>query len=244
MVEVEAGSEHRSLGRLGAACRWVQPARARRAGASEAAPEPGEARGSLQMGAARQGETSGSERGSTGAWGGSGQPADGCSPPGRDERERARQHRSLGGSGQPADGCSPPGRDERERARQHRSLGRLGAACRWVQPARARRAGASEAAPEPGEARGSLQMGAARQGETSGSGARQHRSLGRLGAACRWVQPARARRAGASEAIFDCDPRRKEMEAGVGIEPTYGAFAEPGLTTWLPRQGKATTNTR
>ena len=111
-------------------------------GGGVGAPEPGEARGSLQMGAARQGETSGSERGSTGAW---------------------------GGSGQPADGCSPPGRDERERARQHRSLGRLGAACRWVQPARARRAGASEAAPEPGEARGSLQMGAARQGETSGS---------------------------------------------------------------------------
>src|ERR1700754_2336889 len=27
-------------------------------------------------------------------------------------------------------------------------------------------------------------------------------------------------------------------EAGVGIEPTYGAFAEPGLTTWLPRRRK------
>gem|GEM_PF-4622278 len=24
-------------------------------------------------------------------------------------------------------------------------------------------------------------------------------------------------------------------EAGDGIEPTHGAFAEPGLTTWLPR---------
>ena len=33
-------------------------------------------------------------------------------------------------------------------------------------------------------------------------------------------------------------------EAGVGIEPTYGAFAEPGLTTWLPRRGKGITNTR
>ncbi len=25
------------------------------------------------------------------------------------------------------------------------------------------------------------------------------------------------------------------MEARVGIEPTNGAFAEPSLTTWLPR---------
>ena len=25
------------------------------------------------------------------------------------------------------------------------------------------------------------------------------------------------------------------MEAGDGIEPSHGAFAEPGLTTWLPR---------
>jgi hypothetical protein len=26
-----------------------------------------------------------------------------------------------------------------------------------------------------------------------------------------------------------------EMEARVGIEPTHKAFAEPCLTTWLPR---------
>ena len=26
-----------------------------------------------------------------------------------------------------------------------------------------------------------------------------------------------------------------KLEARVGIEPTHGAFAEPGLTTWLPR---------
>jgi hypothetical protein len=26
-----------------------------------------------------------------------------------------------------------------------------------------------------------------------------------------------------------------EMEARVGIEPTHKAFAEPRLTTWLPR---------
>ena len=26
------------------------------------------------------------------------------------------------------------------------------------------------------------------------------------------------------------------MEAGDGIEPSHGAFAEPGLTTWLPRR--------
>ena len=26
-----------------------------------------------------------------------------------------------------------------------------------------------------------------------------------------------------------------ELEAGVGIEPTHTAFAEPRLTTWLPR---------
>ncbi len=26
-----------------------------------------------------------------------------------------------------------------------------------------------------------------------------------------------------------------EREAGDGIEPSHGAFAEPGLTTWLPR---------
>ena len=25
------------------------------------------------------------------------------------------------------------------------------------------------------------------------------------------------------------------VEAGDGIEPSHGAFAEPGLTTWLPR---------
>lgn len=28
----------------------------------------------------------------------------------------------------------------------------------------------------------------------------------------------------------------KGMEAGDGIEPSHGAFAEPGLTTWLPRR--------
>ena len=28
------------------------------------------------------------------------------------------------------------------------------------------------------------------------------------------------------------------LEAGVGIEPTNGAFAEPSLTTWLPRHTK------
>jgi hypothetical protein len=27
-----------------------------------------------------------------------------------------------------------------------------------------------------------------------------------------------------------------ELEAGVGIEPTNAAFAEPCLTTWLPRR--------
>ena len=30
--------------------------------------------------------------------------------------------------------------------------------------------------------------------------------------------------------------RMKGMEAGDGIEPSHGAFAEPGLTTWLPRR--------
>lgn len=32
------------------------------------------------------------------------------------------------------------------------------------------------------------------------------------------------------------------MEARVGIEPTHRAFAEPGLTSWLPRldQGSLT----
>ena len=30
-----------------------------------------------------------------------------------------------------------------------------------------------------------------------------------------------------------------ELEARVGIEPTHKAFAEPCLTTWLPRRGSA-----
>jgi hypothetical protein len=36
-----------------------------------------------------------------------------------------------------------------------------------------------------------------------------------------------------------CNPLQKcnlELEARVGIEPTNAAFAEPCLTTWLPRQ--------
>ena len=28
----------------------------------------------------------------------------------------------------------------------------------------------------------------------------------------------------------------QKLEAGVGIEPTHGALAAPGLPTWLPRQ--------
>jgi len=30
----------------------------------------------------------------------------------------------------------------------------------------------------------------------------------------------------------------RELEARVGIEPTNEAFAEPCLTTWLPRRSK------
>lgn len=33
--------------------------------------------------------------------------------------------------------------------------------------------------------------------------------------------------------------RKKEREAGVGIEPTHRAFAEPCLTTWLSRRLQA-----
>ena len=33
------------------------------------------------------------------------------------------------------------------------------------------------------------------------------------------------------------------MEAGDGIEPSHGAFAEPGLTTWLPRRFHYVTQT-
>lgn len=32
------------------------------------------------------------------------------------------------------------------------------------------------------------------------------------------------------------DSAGTEVEAGDGIEPTHRAFAEPGLTTWLPRR--------
>ena len=28
----------------------------------------------------------------------------------------------------------------------------------------------------------------------------------------------------------------KGLEAGAGIEPANGGFADPGLTTWLPRR--------
>ena len=34
----------------------------------------------------------------------------------------------------------------------------------------------------------------------------------------------------------------QELEARVGIEPTDEAFAEPCLTTWLPRHGDAKLN--
>ena len=33
--------------------------------------------------------------------------------------------------------------------------------------------------------------------------------------------------------------RRLRLEARVGIEPTHKAFAEPCLTTWLPRRSAA-----
>ncbi len=32
--------------------------------------------------------------------------------------------------------------------------------------------------------------------------------------------------------------KKKVLEARVGIEPTYRGFADPGLTTWLPRPFK------
>ena len=201
------GSEHRRPGGLGVACTPCSPT----------------------------GETSGSERGSTGAWEARGS-LHRVQPAGRDERERARQHRSLGRLGGSLHRVQPAGRDERERARQHRSLGGSG------QPApRAARKGETSGSERGStgawEARGSLHR-VQPAGRDERERARQHRSLGGSG------QPApraarRARRAGASEAIFDGDHRRNEMEAGVGIEPTHGAFAEPGLTTWLPRREKS-----
>ena len=33
--------------------------------------------------------------------------------------------------------------------------------------------------------------------------------------------------------------REKNREAGAGIEPTHSAFAEPCLTTWLPRRNRS-----
>ncbi len=43
-----------------------------------------------------------------------------------------------------------------------------------------------------------------------------------------------------STTLFACDPciygALRANEARVGIEPTHRAFAEPGLTTWLPRR--------
>jgi hypothetical protein len=37
-------------------------------------------------------------------------------------------------------------------------------------------------------------------------------------------------------------PEVKELEARVGIEPTNAAFAEPCLTTWLPRRAMGKSN--